>query len=144
MTCKFRIATTQSGLSRGYFFLLRIPPPSLSEYKDHSVRFSQSLGGVSLQGYKKSTLVWDQLAPFQAVILRKKVEEALSGSGFLYMTINRSNGTKSGFDWIDVRGIPHLPDFRPDGRIAGSSSVSIMNTELILNNITIIADPSQA
>lgn len=138
----FRIATTQAALTRGYFFLLKIPPPTSCEYRDHSVAFSKSQGGNALHGYHVVDMLWEQLTTTQAYAIKKKVDDALDGTGYLYMTINRSNGTGSGIDWIDVRGIPHMTSFKPDGRIAGSTGVSISNAELKLNNIQILVDPA--
>lgn len=138
----YRIATTQAGLTRGYFFILRIPPPTSCEYLDHSVRFSQSQGGIARHGYQKATLFWEQLTTGQAFKLRKRIQDALADTGYLYMTLNRSNGTGFDADWVDVRGIPQMPKFIADGRIAGSTGISIYNTEFILNNIVVLTAPA--
>lgn len=138
----FRLSLTEAGLSRGYFFLFKIPPPTSIEYKDHSVRFSQSQGGLALHGYIAATLFWEQLTTTQAHKLRTKISASLDGSGFLYMTVPKGNGSSLDVGWIDVRGVPQMPDFTSDGRVAGSSGLSIFNTQLILNNITVIDDPA--
>lgn len=135
----WRIASTEAGLQTGALFARGIPPPDVFEYKDYSERRPQSQGGQSRHGYKNITVVWNRLDTKQSNALRAVIQTGIDDAGFVYLTLDRSNGTASGWDWIDVYGYPQMPDFRPiedsSGRMHGS-------VNFVLNAIVIVNDPA--
>lgn len=135
----WRVASTEAGLQTGAFFVRGIPPPSIFEYRDYSERRAQSQGGQSRQGYKKATVVWDDFDNKQSNALREVIQAGLDDAGYVYLTLDRSNGSASGRDWIDVYGRPHMPDFLPQpysgGRMHG-------RVTFVLNALVIVNDPA--
>lgn len=140
----FRLATTEAGLATGRLFLRNIPPPSLCAYQDHSVKAAKGEGGQSYHGYERCTILWDVMSTSQSYALRQLIESALdSASGLLFATIDRSNGEAPGWDWIDVSGVPHIPDIAP-GPVRGvRRGTSHHNIQLVLNNLSIVNDPAE-
>lgn len=138
----WRIASTEAGLQTGAFFARRIPPPHTFEYKDFSVRTPQSQGGQTRHGYKNITIIWDSLTLQQANALREVIQAGLDDAGYVYVTLDRSNGTASGRDWIDVYGRPEMPDFQPRAPVAGSNGILYGQTKLFVNALVIVNDPA--
>lgn len=138
----WRIALTEAGLNLGWFFARGLPPPTNAPYHDYSTRVSHSEGGQSRHGYKNVRMFWETLTRGQASNLRTVLQAGLdSGTGLIFLTIDRANGSGSGPDWIDVSGRPHMPDFDPS-RFAGATNIVHQNVELFLNNLTIVNDPA--
>ena len=135
----WRIASTEAGLQIGALFARGIPPPDVSEYKDYSERRPQSQGGQSRHGFKNVTVVWNQLDIKQSNALRDVIQAGIDAVGFVYLTLDRSNGSASGWDWIDVYGYPQMPDFRP---IANSGGQMHGSTTFVLNALVIVNDPA--
>ncbi len=138
----WRISSTEAQLVRGLFFAYGFPHPTSAPYRDYSVRASQSEGGQVRHGYKNVRLFWDVLTRPQALFLRNIIQEGLDDAGFIYLTIDRANGTAGGVDWIDVRGRPHMPDFDPSTPIVTATGIVHRNIELYVNNIFIVNDPA--
>jgi hypothetical protein len=138
----WRIASTEAGLQKGAFFVRRIPPPHSFEYKDYSVRRPQSQGGESRHGYENVTILWDRLTPKQSNELRTVIQAGLDDAGYIYLTVDRSNGLASGRDWIDVRGRPQMPDFLPLTPVAGSNGIMHGSVRLFVNELFIVNDPA--
>ena len=101
---KFRIALTEAGLAKGSLWVNGIPIPSVAPYRDHSVIVGKSDGSNQEYGFKNVTLMWDKLTYEMGKRLQDLVEGSRTGTGILYLTISRANGTGSGQDWIDVSG----------------------------------------
>jgi hypothetical protein len=138
----WRLASTEAGLQKGNFFVWKIPPPSTFEYKDYSTRMPQSQGGQSRHGYSSITILWEGLDTAQSHALRFIVEAGLNDAGFVYLTIDRSNGNASGRDWIDVRVRPEMPDFRPRAPVAGSNGILHDQVRFFGNDLFIVNDPA--
>jgi len=138
----WRIATTEAGLSTGWFFALKLTPPTNAPFHDYSVRVSHSEGGQARHGYNNVRLFWETLSRGQGNTLRTVLQASLdSSSKRVFMTIDRANGTGAGPDWIDISGKVHMPDFDPS-QFAGATGIVHQNVELFLNNVTIINDPA--
>lgn len=135
----WRIASTEAGLQIGAFFARGIPPPDVSDYRDYSERKPQSQGGQARHGYKNITLVWNRLDTKQSNALREVIQAGIDNVGDVYLTLDRSNGSASGRDWIDVYGKPQMPDFEV---VANSGGKMHGNVEFVLNAITIVNDPA--
>ncbi len=135
----WRIASTEAGLQIGAFFARGIPPPDVFEYKDYSERRPQSQGGQSRHGYKNITVVWNRLDIKQSNALRDVIQAGIDDVGYVYLTLDRSNGSASGRDWIDVYGYPQMPDFRP---IENSGGLMHGSITFVLNAIVIVNDPA--
>lgn len=134
----FRLAATEAGLNKGYLFKYGLPAPQ-PEYRDYSVKASQSDGGEAKHGYKIVTFLWPELSREQGHQLRQLVE---SGNGTIYATFPRADGKKDGWDFIDVSGTPLVPDMSPANPIAGTDSWLYQNVQLIIRNITIVNEPA--
>lgn len=138
----WRMSDTEAGLQKGSFFVLDIPPPDTFEYKDYSVRMAQSQGGQSRHGHYNVTLLWNGLTPRQSHHIRSIIETGLAASGYIYLTVDRSNGTASGRDWIDVRVRPEMPDFQPQAPVAGAEGIMHGSARLFGNDLFIVNDPA--
>lgn len=137
----WRIATTEAGLASGYFSALGIQPPTNAPYHPYSTRVGQSTGGQARHGYKNVRMFWANLDRIEARILKERVVAGIALTGNVYLTIDRANGDGDTYDWIDVYGKPHIPDFDPS-RFAGASDIVHENIELFVNNLTIVNDPA--
>ena len=138
----WRIASTEAGLQKGNFFVWKIPPPDSFEFKDYSTKMPQSQGGQSRHGFPNITILWTSMAPLQSQALRFLIQEGLDDAGFVYLTIDRSNGTSSGRDWIDVRVRPEMPDFRPQSQVASSDGIMHGQVRFYGNDLFIVNDPA--
>lgn len=139
---KWRISTTEAGLARGNFFIWELPPPSLPDYQNFSERVPEAEGGEATVGYAKLELTWENVSPHVLRTLRRLVQTSLDGTKDLYLTIDRSNGEGSGYDWVDVKGIPHIPEKRVGRNSSGSRGTFLSSVLLRVNNITIVNDPA--
>jgi hypothetical protein len=135
---RWRIANAEADLPMNPIFAHNIPTPTQTEYKDHTTRISQSEGGVARHGYINFKAMWGKLSPTQANTIKTFVETAKSGTGLLYMTINRLDGSSDSYGWVDLSGRPTLSDIVPDQPIVGSSGYLHSNIVLELSNITIL------
>ena len=141
---KRRIAATENGLAKGYLVAIGIPAPDTENYRDHSVRKPKSNGAIGRHGYKSVTWRWNVMDPKQSKRLRTAIQAGLDGTGVLYLTIDRNNGENNDRDWIDVYGYPHMPEFVSSATVAGASGRLHDGIELVVNNLTIVNDPSTA
>jgi len=137
---RWRIANAEADLPMNPLFAHGIPSPTQIEYKDHTTRISQSEGGVARHGYINLKVMWGKLTTSQASTLRTFVETAKSGTGLLYMTINKLDGSASNYGWVDISGRPTLSDIVPDQPIVASTGYLHSNIVLELSNITILDD----
>jgi len=137
---KWRIANTEADLPANPLFVHNVPSPTQIEYRDHTTRISQSEGGIARHGYINAKILWTKLTPNQASLIRDFVETAKSGTGLLYMTINKLDGSADSYGWMDVSGRPNLSDIVPDQPIVGATGYLHSNVVLELNNITILDD----
>lgn len=145
-TWNWRISLTEAGLARASFPNHRLPIPSDCFYQEHTVENAQSDGGQALHGYTQLNLVWAIMSGAQYRTLRKFIDDARSGTGQIYLTVDRGDGTHASPDWIDVRGWAHRQiDMSQSGSLVGrlpSSVPSYNNVRLFVNNVIIINDPS--
>lgn len=133
----WRISATAT-LTNQNFFALGLPPPNTPPYQNYSEKLPQSQGGQARQGYKYVTLLWDSLDYLQFRTLTRIVEAAIT-AGTIYATIDRADGTKLVNDFIDISGKPFPLEHTI---IANARGVVHQNVTLVINNITITADPS--
>lgn len=135
----YRIALTQAGLESGANFFVRgLPRPDLPTFADFTERVPQSQGGEARQGYINGSLLWLRLDSGAAGVLRGLIEQAEAGAGLLYLTVPRTDAKAIGPSWIDVSGIPIMPNWEG---LQGSPFV-YENVVLRLNNVTVLATPS--
>lgn len=135
----YRIATTQAALEKGAnFFVIGLPRPDLVTFADHSERVPQSQGGEARQGYINTSLLWLRLDSGQAGVLRGLIEAAEAGAGLLYLTVPRTDAKHTGVSWVDVSGIPIMPNWES----LQASPWTYENVTLKLNAVVILATPS--
>ena len=140
----WRIALTEAGLSMGSFPVYGIPLPQVAAYNDSTKSSYRSQGEQALHGFSTIEFLWERLTREQAWRLRKFIDDAKNGTGWLYMTVDINDDSASGEQWADVKGKPHRDQKQADagpivGRI-GQSSYS--NYTMLLNNVIIINKPS--
>lgn len=143
---KLRFALSEAGLAKGYLPVLKIPPPTQPIFRDHTVKGITLIGGTSLEGWAYYTMTWSRLDTVQFWKIRRLVELALgrvspephesAGDGYLYFTMDRSNGTKPGLDFVDAKGVPQVPDPNNDSGI--QRVVSHSNIVLVINAVEIL------
>lgn len=143
----WRIGLSEAALMRNYFRFFQIPEPNGSQYRDHSVTFSKSNGGLVQHGFATVTLRWDVLRADQAFFIARFVDGALgavgSGTGQLYLTVPYNNAAKiAPRSWIDVVGVPHPMNITEGGQVGNSVGVYYENVTLFLNAVDIINDPA--
>jgi hypothetical protein len=142
----FRISLTEAGLQTGSLMSYDIPMPNLAPFLDSSVEMGRSDGGQALHGFINDGLMWDRIMMRVAFRLRKFIDDARSGTGELYLTVPMNDASHSGWHWLDVKGMPHRPRQATDSgdmgiRMPGGLQY-VDDFVLLLNNITIINDPS--
>jgi hypothetical protein len=133
---RWRISLT-SNLAKGYWRNLGIPRPTEYTYRTYSQVVPQSQGGTSRQGYINMLLVWERLNRQQLAILESFRSGA--GAGLLYLTVDRSNGSSYGFDWVDISCYPGSLEYAAE---PGSRGNVYTGTQWKLNNITTINVPA--
>jgi hypothetical protein len=137
----YRIALTQAALETGANFFVRgLPRPELPTFADHAERVPKSQGGEARQGYSSVSLLWLRLDGGQAGVLRGLIEAAEAGAGLLYLTAPRVDAKHSGASWVDLSGIPLMPQWES---LQGGLWV-YENVVLRLNAVVILATPSTA
>lgn len=140
--CNIRLATTEAGLPNGFaVYSLGLPEPSLPLYADHSSKAVLASGGQALRGFQSTSILFSRLTFAQARTLRKLVEDSLSSTdGLMYLTIDKGwNGSGLLGSWIDVKGVPHMPDLAPVGN---TQAMIYDNVTLFVNNLTTVNDPA--
>jgi hypothetical protein len=138
----FRIALTEPGLAKGLFWVVGLPPPSTPPYRDHSVIVAKSDGSNREYGYKNVTIMWDRMTMQEGFVLHSTVEAARDGTGLLFMTVLRGDGSGSGADWIDVSGRPGRVVLTPASPFNRNGQGTYDNVVLTVNNLSILNDPS--
>lgn len=147
MTCApfgWRISLTEAGLAKGSFRNFRIPPPSIAFYTDHTTAVTRSDGSQGLHGFQQLTMLFDILSGQQMSVVRGFIDDARSTTGFLFLTIDRGDGSEPGPAWIDITGRAHRqPQLSQAGPIVGSQGQNhYTGAQLFLNNVTVVNDPS--
>lgn len=142
----WRISLTEAGLATGWFAAYKLPPPSKAPFLVGLIEIAQSAGGQAIHGYTTDDLLFERLEDFQASRLKRFVTDAITGTGYLYMTVSRNNAHSPGNYWIDIRGRPfrHM-DLTDSGDIAARAadgSPYYDNFHIFMNNIEIVNDPS--
>ena len=135
----YRIALTQAALETGSNFFVRgLPRPDLVTFADHAERVPKSQGGEARQGYINGSLLWLRLSMDAAGVLRGLIEAAEAGAGLLYLTVPRVDAKHTGVSWVDVSGIPIMPQWE---NLQGAPFI-YENCVLRLNAVTVLATPS--
>lgn len=141
--CNWRIGLTEASLLRGLFLFYGLPTPNLAQYSDHTTAIDVSDGSQVLQGYQSLTVLWTRLSGKQAARVRRFIDDARSGTGLLFLTIDRGDTTAAGHDWIDIQGYPHRQSNLSQDQIAGRvGQHTYANVQLVLGNVTVLNDPS--
>lgn len=140
----WRIALVEADLNMGSLAVYGIPVPSIAAYNDSSRETTRSQGEQALHGFAKIDFLWDRLTRVQAWRLRKFIDEAKDGTGWLYMTVDLNDDSAPGEQWADVRGKPHRDPAQADaGPISGRiGQGSFSNYTILLNNVVILNNPS--
>ena len=139
----WRLALTEAELEFGWLFTLDIPPPTTPTYEDYTERIAQGEGGVATLGYARAEWLWTNVIPTTTFLIKDLVRQALLFSDKrIFVTLDRSNGTGPGRDWVDVSAVPQLPTQTMGGPQSGASNAFHSQVTLVLNNIQIINDPS--
>lgn len=136
------MALTEAGLARGLLWNKEIPIPSIAPYRDHTVIVGKSDGSNQEYGFRNITFSWDRLTALQGFYIRKIVNAARIGTGILYLTIDRDDATRPGYDWIDVSGRPGRLVLTKSGPRQRSGIDTFDNVTLTVNNLTIVNSPS--
>lgn len=133
----WRIATGLSGLARGFFVALGLPPPDLPDFKPYTQLTPQSQGALSEQGYQNITILWDQMTGLQIRTLQNILDNATNNT--VWATIDRAHGFGMVNDFVDISGIAQPLQY---DNIPKARGVVFSNVRLTITNITIINDPS--
>lgn len=133
----WRISATAT-LTNQNFFALKLPPPNTPDYQDWSEKLPQSQGGLTRQGYKHVTILWDQMTFEQFRTLNRIVESSIT-SGVIYLTLDRGDGTKLLNDFVDAHGVAHPLEHT---MISNAKGVVHQNIILTVNAVVIDNDPS--
>ena len=137
-----RIATTEAALLNSYLtYSHRIPAPTVAVYNDHSQKFSATDGGVLRAGFASVRMNFTNLDRWQARKLRALAEDALAlAAKRLWLTIDLNwNGSDAPNSWVDVYGVPLVPDISPSSNSNGFLRNAVT---LTVNNVVIDNDPA--
>lgn len=142
----WRLALTEAGLAKGSFKAYGVPVPSIAPYNDASLESPRSDGEQALHGYANIDFLWEELTAEQAFYIRKFIDGAKTGTGWLYMTVDLNDDSAPGTQWADVRGKPHRDYKNADaGPIVGRQKGGMNfheNYRMFLNNVEVINNPS--
>lgn len=140
----WRISLTEAGLAMGSFAAYGIPVPNLASFNDSSKATTRSQGEQALHGFPTIDFLFDRLTREQAWQLRKFMDAAKTGTGWLYMTVDMNDDSAPGTQWVDVRGKPHRDPKQADaGPIGGRRGQgSFNNYSMFLNNVVVLNNPS--
>lgn len=142
----WRIALTEAGLAKGAFRAWEIPVPSIAPYNDASVESARSDGEQALHGFPNIDFLFEELVASQAFTVRRFIDSAKSGTGWLYMTVDLNDASAPGAQWADIRGKPHRDFKNADaGPILGRQRWGqnlLENYRMFLNNVQILNNPS--
>lgn len=136
----YRIALTQAGLETGANFFVRgLPHPDLVTFADYTERVPKSQGSEARQGYINTSLLWLRLDSGAAGVLRGLIEQAEAAAGLLYLTVPRTDAKFAGVAWVDLSGIPLMPQW---DNLQGANGLAYENVTLRFNAVTVLATPS--
>lgn len=140
----WRIALAEADLSMGSFAAYGIPLPQVAAYNDSTKASFRSQGEQALHGFISVDFLWERLTREQAWRLRKFIDDAKDGTGWLYMTVDINDDSAPGEQWADVKGKPHRDPKQADaGPIAGRiGQSSYSNYTMLLNNVMVLNNPS--
>ncbi|MCL4296129.1 MAG: hypothetical protein KJ077_10395 [Anaerolineae bacterium] len=136
---RWRIATTQGGLARGYFRFLGLPMPYEPVYKDYADQKLTSVGGQFRTGFANLTMPFRSMTATHLALIMSYIDAAVAGDGYTYLTIDRNDGRSAGPDWVDVKGIPHYPTYSPYN---GSDGQAVQGVVWFINDIQVLTDPA--
>lgn len=136
---RWRIATAQNKLNRGYFKFLGLPMPYEPTFKDYADQKLTSDGGMRRTGFANLTMPWRTMTLVHLALLNSYIDAAIAGSGLIYLTIDRNDGRSAGPDWVDVSGRPHYLTYSP---VNGSDGQVVQSVVWFINDIQILADPA--
>lgn len=138
---KLRISLTEAGLSSGYFYLHKIGIPSSVQLVPFAELVPVSDGGQSRHGFQSCQITWAN--PDQKTIykIKKYMEDSLSGTRLLFLTIPKNDGSTLGRSYIDVSGVV-IPFYGQESGNFGSPGVVFNGFTLTINNLVILNDPS--
>jgi hypothetical protein len=128
----------------GSFAAYGIPVPDVAPYNDSSKAVSRGQGEQALHGFATIDFLWGRLTREQAWRVRKFIDDAKSGTGWLYLTVDLNDDSSIGPQWADIRAKPHRDPKQADsgpiiGRIGQGSHE---NYSMFLNNVVILNNPS--
>lgn len=135
----YRIGPTLSGLD--FFFLVGITTPSTANYQGFSDKAAQGDGGQATHGYKTVTLTWVNADPKTVRRVKQYVNQALSSTKEIYLTVPYNDGSVIGRTFIDIVGRPWPIEAAEDG-IQGNWGMVYGNLTLFVNNVTIVNNPA--
>ena len=142
----WRIALTEANLEYGSFPVYGLIVPTVAPYVDSAREAFRSQGEQALHGFSSMDILWERLTAEQAWRVRQFIDDAKTGSGWLYMTIDLNDDSTPGTQWADVRGRPHRDPKQADaGPLIGRMKAGRghhQNYRLLLNNVDILANPS--
>lgn len=136
---RYRIATSEANLAKGANFFIRgLPPPDQCFVNEWSAERPVDQGGVARLGYKSVILQWLILTSKQ----RKSIEDLIDtmestagvGQAQPYLTVPISD-----LHWIDIYGYVAMPKWTP---VSGSNGAAFEDVRLVINNYTVVNDPS--
>ncbi|MDH5182481.1 MAG: hypothetical protein OEX12_01205 [Gammaproteobacteria bacterium] len=148
---KLRIAVQYLRLRFGYWFAHKIPPPKQVIFREYSELSTALTGRQVRQGFSTVRIRWDNLSREQLFTIKWYVRLALAedtdlapeepqGDGYLYLTIDKLNGSGGEPQWIDIKGIPWIPE--PEENSGIQRFPHFPQTELFLNAVEVISDPA--
>jgi hypothetical protein len=141
----WRIALTEAGLEKGPLSAYGIPVPDMAAYNDATKESFRGQGEQAEHGFQNFDFLWDEIRRSKAFRLRKFMDDAKDGAGWLYMTVDLNDDSAPGPQWADIRGKPHRDIKQADaGPIAGRRGVGshYSNYRMFMNNIQILNNPS--
>ena len=136
----YRISNTEAGLAKGAFFVRSIPPPSMDTYQPFSSIVPRSGGGDAAHGYSKLTIVWRTMSLNQ--YNRLKVLVNTTRPGLVYVTFAIRDGSQPQGIFVDASGKAQFMQQSSASPMNLVGSPAVENVTLVINNITILNNPS--
>lgn len=140
----WRIALSEAGLQYGSVINHELPPPTIAPYTEWQTAVTRSDGSQARHGMVTVAMMWSELSESQLFTLRKLITDAQTGTGLIYMTIDRMVGLTRRDDFIDISGFPHLAPTGTDAPVADRVFGMADHKDYVLEvkGLTVINDPS--
>lgn len=136
-----RFAKSETLLAKGYLkSSYQLPEPALASYTLGSQILDLTQGGNAYRGDRKFILLWQNIFTDDAHIIWNIINDAIGDTGEMWATADKGwNGSGFTNSWIDIKGIPKLPQIVPQ---ENSNGLIVAQLIFQIDNTSVQNDPA--